>query len=206
MTTIQTQDAPESQEPSSNSQPWGDLAVNISGQIAQYAEHSRGDLAELRRMNPDEPDAPAFWRTMSHHDLLSSGPVLEPKWGLILHGIALMTPTNVTSGSPQSAHDSSMPVGRALFLGSEAHRGQALYSESRLNRLLTARGPMLRILLARMFRMLAASKATFNWREMSQLILNEGYNKAAFEQGRRRIAREYYRAARRPSQTGDSAE
>ena len=77
-----------------------------------------------------------------------------------------------------------------------SQRSSAFYSESRLNRLLTARGPILRTLLARLFRMMAAAGQPFNWREMASFILNEGYNEEAAEQARRRIAREYYRAER----------
>ena len=203
MTTIQVPGAPESQEPRSVPRPWGDVAVTMSGQVAQYAEHRRGDLAELRRLDPDEPGAAAFWRLMGQHDLLSSGPVVERKWGLILHGIALMTPTGGGGDNPQTAHDGYTPVGRALFLGGEAQRAQAFYSESRLNRLLTAREGMLRTLLARMFRMLASSGVSFNWREMAQFILNEGYDEDASEQSRRRIARDYYQAERRSSQQSE---
>ena len=71
------------------------------------------------------------------------------------------------------------------------------YSETRFNRLLTARGPMLRILLARMFRMMGAAGVSFNWREMASFVLNEGYDDKAAEQSRRRIARDYYQAERR---------
>ena len=75
-------------------------------------------------------------------------------------------------------------MGRALFLGGEDRREKSLYSETRFNRLLTARGPMLRALLARMFRMLAAAKVSLNWREMAQFILNEGDDEETAEQAR----------------------
>ena len=65
---------------------------------------------------------------------------------------------------------------------------------------------MLRTLLARMFRMLASSGVSFNWREMAQFILNEGHDEDAAEQSRRRIAREYYRAERRSNQSNSESE
>ena len=176
-------------------------AVEISGILA--SEHfSRGDLAQLRRMNPDDADAAAFWKLMARQDLFR-GADLERKWALIMHGIALMTPTNSGDGNPRTAHDGYIPVGRALRLGSESQRENEFYSETRLNRLLTARGPMLRILLARLFRMLASAGASFNWREMASFILNDGYNEEAVEQSRRRIARAYYQAERRSSQQSE---
>ena len=204
MTTVETVAASNSQDRCDQPQSWGDIAVSMSGYIAQLGNHSRGDLAELRRMDPDEPDAAIFWRLMAQHDLLDRGETVEGKWALILHGIALMTPTASGDDNPKTAHDGYMAVGRALFLGGESQRSSAFYSESRLNRLLTAGGPILRTLLARMFRMLAASDVSFNWREMAQFILNEGYNEDAAEQGRRRIARAYYQAERRSAQQSEA--
>ena len=153
-------------------------------------------------MDPDKPGTTAaYWRLMAEKNLLGS-PVVELKWALILHGIALMTPRASDEGDSRTAHEGFMPVGRALFLGGDASRRErGYYSESRLNRLLTARGPMLRALLARMFRMMAAADQPFNWREMARFILNENYDEDRFEDGRRRIASEYYQAERRSAQT-----
>ena len=198
MTTIQN---PMAQQIETES--WGDIAVSLAGQIAQFVGYNRGDLAGLRRMDPADPGPAVFWRLLASYDLMGS-PTLERKWALILHGIALMTPTNGGDGNTRTAHDGYTPVGRALFLGGESQRTAGFYSETRLNRLLTARGPMLRALMARMFRMLATAGVSFNWREMAQFILSEGYDEQATEQSRRRIAREYYRADRRNSQPIDN--
>ena len=206
MTTREVVDAAGAAELLENTQPWPERAVSMAGTIGQYAEHRRGDLAELRRMDPDEPDAAVFWRLMAQYDLLNSNEIVERKWALIMHGIALTTPTGSGEANRSTAHDGQMPVGRALFLGGESQRATGFYSEARLNRLLTADGPMLRTLLARMFRMLTASGASFNWREMAQFILNEGYDEDAAEQSRRRIAREYYRAERRSNQSNSEGE
>ena len=206
MTTREVVDAAGAAELLENTQPWPERAVSMAGTIGQYAEHRRGDLAELRRMDPDDPDAAVFWRLMAQYDLLNSNEIVEHKWALIMHGIALTTPTGSGEANGSTAHDGQMPVGRALFLGGESQRATGFYSEARLNRLLTADGPMLRTLLARMFRMLTASRASFNWREMAQFILNEGYDEDAAEQSRRRIAREYYRAERRSNQSNSEGE
>ena len=139
-------------------------------------------------MAPDNPRPAVFWKLLADNDLLEYGDEVENKWALILHGIALMTPSNTGEGNARTAHDGSMPVGRAL--------SSIGYSELRFNRLLTARDEMLRTLLARMFRMMAAEDMRFNWRQMAQFILNDGYDEAAAELARRRIAREYYRAQR----------
>ena len=206
MTTTEVVEAAGSAELLKNIQPWPERAVSIAGTIGQYAEHRRGDLAELRRMDPDEPDAAVFWRLTAQYDLLDVGEAVERKWALIIHGIALTTPTNSGEGNTGTAHDGQMPVGRVLYLGGESQRATGFYSDARLNRLLTAGGPMLRTLLARLFRMLAAAGVSFNWREMAQFILTEGYDEDAAEQCRRRIAREYYRAERRSNQSNSGSE
>ena len=182
-----------------------DVAVSMAGYVAQLVQHDRGGFAALRRMNPEEPNEPAFWRVMARYDQLNRGPELELKWALILHGIALMTPAQSGDGA-RSAHDGSTQVGTALFAGNGEQGSPAFYSESRLSRLLNARGPMLRSLLLRMFRMLGARGVTFNWREMARFILSDGYDEHAAQESRRGIARWYYsahRAAeRQASQTG----
>ena len=200
MTTIQTGETPTNPVDADTGNPDPSLASNAVALAALIASENfpRGDLAQLRRMDPDTPDAAAFWRFMARQDLFR-GPEIEAKWALIMHGIALMTPTNTGDGNPRSAHDGYIPVGRALFQGGDSQRLMGFYSETRFNRLMTARGSMLRTLLARLFRMLASADVSFNWREMASFILNENYNDDAAERSRRRIAREYFQAERRQS-------
>jgi len=189
-------DAPASDAPAQQGRPrsWGEIAARIAAAVARQ-DFPRGDLAALRRMDPDAPDAAVFWRLLAHHEL-AGNPAVESKWALILHGIALMTDTSAN----RSAHSATTPVGRALYLGSEEHRDSGFFSETRLNRLLTARGPMMRALLARMFRMVGTGRP-FDWREMAQLILYDGYREDRAEYARRNIARAYYAAERRSTQT-----
>ena len=178
-------------EQSTRPRSWGETAIQLANDLAAE-RFPRGDLAQLRRMDPDAPDAAAFWRLSASHDLLGSS-AIERKWALVLNGIALITRTAGGDASGRSAHDKNMPIGRALFQGGEPDRATAFYSESRLNRLLTARGPMLRTLLARLFRMMAAAGQSFDWYQMAQLILNEERADAV----RRNIARDYYWAESR---------
>ena len=201
MTTAQSVEKQDAQDAASKPQDWGDIAVDFARRMTLPNIVSRGDLAGLRRMNPDEPGTTAaYWRLMAEKNL--RGRDVELKWALILHGIALMTPRAAEEGDNRTAHEGFMPVGRALFFGGDADRRErGYYSESRLNRLLTARGPMLRALLARMFRMMAAADQPFNWREMARFILNEDYDEDRFEMARRRIASEYYQAERRSTRT-----
>ena len=204
MTITQTDEIPstpnldDSANQDNQETSWASSAVTLARLIASE-DLTRGDLAQLRRMDPDSPDASAFWRLMARQDLFRNVET-EAKWALIINGIALMTPTDNGGGNSRTAHDGYIPVGRALFQGGDAQRTTGFFSETRFNRLMTARGPMLRILLRRMFRMLASAGVSFNWREMASFILNEGYDDEAAEQCRRRIARTYFQAERRQSQ------
>ena len=174
---------------------WGDIATKFAWQMAQE-DFGRGDLAELRRMNPDSIDSPVHMGLLAQERLFGPREV-EEKWALILHGIALMTPKGSSDGEVKTAHDGQMPVGRALYLGGETTRQRGLYSETRLKRLLTSRGEMTRTLLARAFRMLAAADVTFSWREMANFIRSDSFDAEAAERHRYHIAREYFQAQRR---------
>ena len=182
MTMAQTADTASAPTRAGQPANWGGIAVGYAREMASD-DFRRGDLAELRRMDPDAPDAAVVWRLLARRDLLR-GRQVENKWALILHGIALMTPTASGGRPSRSAHDGRIAVGRALYLGGESERASAYYSAPRLSRLLTARDPILRTLLARIFRMLAAADQPFNWWEMASFILNEGYNEEAAEQAR----------------------
>ena len=171
---------------------WAEIARRLTWYLATE-DFARGDLAALRRMDPDNPDATAYWRLMARFDLLGS-PDLERKWALILHGIALMTRTSGADPRSRSAHADATPVGRALFQGGDPERTIPFYSESRLNRLLTARGPRLRTLLARAFRMLGSAGQPLDWGEMARFILDDGHNESAADNIRRLIASAYYSA------------
>ena len=78
MTTTQTDETPTDETPTDpnvddtanrNNQEtsWASNAVTLAGLIASES-FARGDLAQLRRMDPDSPDASAFWRLMARQD------------------------------------------------------------------------------------------------------------------------------------------
>lgn len=167
-------------------QSWGEMAADLAYQFSGE-RIDRGVLAGLRRMNTASPSEAAFWQFVTKKKQRA---IFENRWALVMKGIALMTGTS----DGRSAHDRKMPIGRALFYGGDESRTSAFYSENRLNRLLVARGPMLRTLLERMFRMMASANQPFDWRQMATLILNDGHNEDRAENVRRNIARSYYRA------------
>lgn len=174
---------------------WSATAMSFAGELAGE-RFDRGELAALRRMDPDDP-SPTAIRLMAKRGLLGSPDVEEKwslKWSLILHGIAIMTRTSGTTPQDRTAHDGSKRVGRALFYGDNPERSEAFYSESRFNRLMSARGAMFRTLLVRMFRMVAAANQPFDWRQMAELILYDGFDEVAAKRIRQSIAGDYYQA------------
>ena len=158
------------------------VIANLAAELAA-AHFPRGDLAALRRLDADHPDAPAFWRLLLTHvaDAERHSEVQENRWALVLHGLALMTQPGV------SAHRREARIGQVL-----AHVG---FSELRLNRLLRARGEGFRALAPRACRFLAAKGEPIDWARFGLLLL-AGEGSPAAERYRREIAREYFRALR----------
>ena len=101
-----------------------------------------------------------------------------PRWALIAHGMAL------------AGHDGGGRLGRQL-----ANAGVA---ESRVTRLLTARGEAFRQLLPRVLRLMASKGVPPNWFELGELVLKEDSldadDAARAEQLRMRIAGPYFSA------------
>lgn len=176
---------------SSSSIPYNfsDVITNTVEAI-EAKEMSTGDRATLRRMDPAEPNSAIFWKLMSQRGISRNADVR--KWGLIMHGMAVMAHT------AGLAHNPRIQIGRALYEGDGSR--MPFYSEQRLSTLLAARGDALHQILARLFRMLASQRCAFNWREMAWFILNEGYNEERADEARIQIARSYYRAEYSSSQ------
>lgn len=168
---------------------FGNAVTNLVETI-EAEEFGLGNRARLRRMDPNNPNTSVFWQLMSWEGMPGNPDV--SKWGLILHGMALM------------AHGAGLAHTPQVFVGHALHQGSGkrmpFYSEDRLATLLAARGPALYRLLARLFRMLANEGCGFNWREMAWFILNEGENEERADEARVQIARAYYQAERRQSQ------
>ena len=180
----------------SNSQIPRDFGNTIKNMVEtiEAKEFGTGNRARLRRMDPTNPDTAVFWQLMAW-DGMPRNPDIG-KWGLILHGMALM------------AHGAGLAHRPQIFVGQALHQGSGkrtpFYSEARLATLLAARGPALYRLLARLFRMLANEGCAFNWREMAWFILNSGDNEARAEESRIGIARAYYQTERRSFQESEA--
>ena len=171
--------------------PQHNTASAIAAELASPA-FPRGDLASLRRMNPDVPGrAPALLKLLARHypNALAGPPESLRRWSLVLHGMALMAP---------DCHRSPRPVGEALFA--------ANYAESRLARLLSARGDQFRALVPRLCRHLKAKDQRLNWQELAMLVMAEGRDESRAEECRLRIASAYYRQEATARKAGGEGE
>ena len=166
-------------KPDAEIQP-ADVIGRMAALVGQ-AHYPRGDLAALRRIDPDRPHEPAFIRLMLDAEAPEAWTIdlLDARcWALIAHAMALMVPDH---------HAGNAWVGNALH--------EAKVSEARVARLLAARGVQFRAQIVRLARHLAQRGQPVNWRELGQLILAEGRGKTdVLDRHRLRIARAYYGA------------
>lgn len=157
---------------------------NAFGALAAYVQRAgRGERAALARLTP-EALRPHEMAALSRA-LLFAGlqpetwrPDVWPRWALVAHGIAL------------AGHDGKGRLGRQ-FAG-------AGIAESRVTKLLTARGESFRQLLPRVLRLLASKGVAPNWFELGVLVLKESSSEhedlELAEQARLRIASAYFSA------------
>jgi len=159
-----------------NPPSYREVIGRIAGLIGQPG-FPRGDLAALRRMKPDTPSTPAFWRILTAKVPQSyrQSEDAERRWALIIQGMALMVPHHMAS-------DPS--IGRAL--------SAIRLTELRLAKLLNARGAQFRAQIPRLARYLAAKGQPVDWRPLGELILTENRNETWAENVRMTIARDYF--------------
>ena len=167
--------------------PPQDKRVNPIGQLAKHIEHTDiASRAALARLSP-EAMLPHQMAALARA-LVAAG--LEPetwraetwqRWALMAHGMA------------QAGHDSKGRLGQQLL--------QAGVAESRVTRLLVARGDALLQIVPRLLRLLASRQVRPNWHELGELILKDASidpdDQAIVENRRLRIAGDYYGAQAR---------
>lgn len=167
--------------------PLQDKRVNPIGQLAKHIEDADiASRAALARLSP-EAMLPHQMAALARA-LVAAG--LEPetwrtetwqRWALMAHGMA------------QAGHDGKGRLGQQLL-----HAGVA---ESRVTRLLVARGDALLQIVPRLLRLLASRQVRPNWHELGELILKDAStdpdDQAIVENRRLRIAGDYYGAQAR---------
>jgi CRISPR system Cascade subunit CasB len=152
-----TQDAaaPGPATPADPAEPRSD----VFGAMAAFIQRAGpGDHAALARLNPaalQPHQVAALARALLAAGLAPEQwhPDTWPRWALIAQGMAL------------AGHDRRQALGAQL-----AHAG---VSESRVTKLLTARGEAFVQLVPRLLRLMASQGVAPNWRELGELVLKE---------------------------------
>jgi CRISPR system Cascade subunit CasB len=163
-------------------------AVGALAHALTHGHVSPGDIADLRRLEPDDPSSPAFWKTLgsvvaAHVELPAGGPALdraERQWAMILNAAAHL----------RGLHNPGRSLGAAL--------AAAGFSELRFVRLLRASGDGLPVAVRTTARYLAAKGEPADVGDLAELVISDGHSWS--EQVRRRIARTYYHST---SEHGD---
>jgi CRISPR system Cascade subunit CasB len=142
----------------------------------------KGEQAALARLDPDAPrphQVGALVRALVLAGISPDDWQAETwqRWALLAHGMAL------------AGHDGASRLGAQL--------ARAEVSESRVTRLLTARGDAFCQQVPRLLRLMASRSVAPNWLEFGTLILATDRDEARAETLRLRIAGNYYAAARR---------
>lgn len=136
---------------------------------------SKGDLAELRRIDPEEPFTPALWKILfefvPNHDRLRE--IDERRWAVLL----------MAMGTCAGLHDPSEPFGAAL--------AAAGWSELRFVRLMEADGDNLVKHLRRLSQYLGSKDQRADWSDAAWLLFVQDGEKAT--EIRQNIARDYYK-------------
>lgn len=187
MTMVETEPGPPPPErrerpDKAPSDPISRLARTVA-RAARFSSDAHGldggQRAALARMDPDAM-RPHQVAALSHALIAAElepenwQPAIWRRWALIAHGMAL------------AGHDGGNPLGQQL--------SAAKIAESRVTRLLTARGEAFRQLLPRLVRLLAAKEVAPNWRQLGRLILQEGRHEPQADAVRLQIARDYFSA------------
>lgn len=177
----------------------------ISNAIRNFTEQyprrlSKGDVASLRRMTPEQPANGAFWRALTsfiepYSPLPEDGPLrdlVERRWSAVLTAVAL------TDGLHGARSDKKLSVeAREARFNSLPSLGSALatagFSELRFTRLLRARDRQLLDEVLRAARFLTSKAISFDPTDFASLIFLQRAPRD--ESTRRHIARHYFAAA-----------
>jgi CRISPR system Cascade subunit CasB len=140
------------------------------------SEHfATGERAALKRMALDGTAPLALHRFMLRHiDEPWQGKRWLPEWRSLICSLAIQR---------DGGFDPGYPMGKAL--------AKARFSETRLERLLSAKGDTLRRLALRAARQLAAAGIAADWRQFADLLFSR--KPEIREAINRRIARDYFR-------------
>jgi CRISPR system Cascade subunit CasB len=138
---------------------------------------STGDMADLRRVSPDNPFTPVLWRILLSQNLDKtpgwySQETWERRWATLLMGMAHCN----------GLHHFNIPLGKAL--------AEAGWSELRFVQLMRSRDEMLEDHIRRVAQYLSGKKQSANWVDMAKLLFYQSGKTG--EEIRLSISRTYY--------------
>jgi CRISPR system Cascade subunit CasB len=147
---------------------------SIVGRLAHAVDKilGTGEVADLRRLRPEDPACPAFWKTMAEYWDMPYDDDDARRRACLLSGLA----------RTKGLFDFHTGLGKALAL--------AEYSELRFVRLLRAQDNSLFKEIELMAQFLNSKAQQTNWSQVAELLFTKDDEKA--ESLRRRIARDYY--------------
>ena len=185
---------PETSTPASESHAPAPTTREAARRLApQLPRLSPGDLAQLRRLDPDEALTTAYWKLWAEHLVVLNLPAEttreehERRWAIVLAAMARLVTRSGTQG--RILHNKGVPIGRAL--------AAAGYSELRLDRLFRADGEGLADEVRRLASFLSSKAVAGDLSDLAELVIHQQGDRA--EKVRRSIARAYF--SHQPSTT-----
>ena len=175
------------------------LDPTMAGSIARRITRrdvNTGDMAQLRRLDPERPACSLFWKIMLDYGVTDpSDPDrddqrLERAWANVVSTIA--EGTKVGEKETQGPHDEKIPMGSAL--------ATAGYSERRLNALLNAREDQITRLTNQAAKFLHKKGQNYNCNDLARLMLTNLRSEAQRNADRTHAARQFHRTIYRASQ------
>lgn len=156
---------------------YGKIVGKISVMMQKEGALSTGDMADLRRISPDQPFTPALWRILLMYDLDNppgwiSRETWERRWATLLMGMAHCA----------GLHNYDISLGRAL--------ADAGWSELRFVQLMRATDETLETYLRRVAQFLSGKNQEANWTDVARLLFYQSGD--ASEKIRLSISRDYY--------------
>ncbi len=160
------------------------IRVLAGTEMVERRLFSAGDLAQLRRLDPDHPNRPAFWRLLIDKvpEELRRGEAAETRWAMLMAAMALMAPMHHQHGTHPAA-----------VLAAEH------FSEPRVEQFLRANPEHLWPVLRRMSHFLASRGKAVDWGLFAELILAASEESA--DRARHKFARVFYGALHRANAT-----
>ena len=184
----ETQNAQGTPFPQASQRRNPDLAGVLANRLLRR-DVTAGDLAELRRMNPQRPAPAIFWRLMFAYRITDPDSPqdddvhVEQAWAHILAAIA--DGTRAGTDAHTGPHNPAIPLGSAL--------AQAGYQPARLDALLSANPGQTQRLATQAAQFLHSNGPGYNCSDLARLMLSHLRSPAQLDADRIYIARSFHR-------------